>query len=339
MTSPRPSSDPATASTAALHEAVTATHQRLAGAAVCLLARTGTTPIEAAELIGFRDTLIQCGTIVTQVHFDDVHELYLPPAVTMLTGADMVVKFTHGPFNRTGLLPAVLDSLKVRRAGHPSSTDLLSQRKSLVKQLMLSDAVPTLPYVLTTGGTRIGDQLTPLEGSGTTGFVIKPDDGNASEGIRWAPTAAEAAHVIQAAHGPLLVEPHMPGRIVTVGAVTLLGRTYTLAPLEYLLDDRPIMDAAWKKDPLRAPAKLEPTAEAEVRGYAARVHRAVAADGMSRTDFILGASGDVVALEINTNIGLGPRHDLAQAFAATGLTYADLVVCQTAGKLPGPGQR
>jgi D-alanine-D-alanine ligase-like ATP-grasp enzyme len=69
------------------------------------------------------------------------------------------------------------------------------------------------------------------------------------------------------------------------------------------------------------------------------VQREVAADGLSRTDFILGAGGEVNALEINTNVGLGPRHDLTQVFVATELTYDDLVVCQTAGKLPRPGQR
>jgi hypothetical protein len=61
--------------------------------------------------------------------------------------------------------------------------------------------------------------------------------------------------------------------------------------------------------------------------------------GCPAPTFIRGAGGEVNALEINTNVGLGPRHDLAQVFVATGLTYDDLVVCQTAGKLPGPGQR
>jgi len=337
VTSPRILSEPT--STRALHEAVAAAHQRLAGATVCLLARRGMTPLETAELDGFTGVLTRCAVAVTRVHFDDVHELYLPPAVQLLSDADVVVKFTHGPFNRTGLLPAVLDSLGVRRAGHPSSTDLLSQRKSLVKQLMLRHEVPTLPYVLATGGSRIGDRLTPLQAGGATAFVVKPDDGNASEGIQWAPSAAEAGRVIQTLQGLLLVEPYTAGRIITVGAVTLLGRIYALAPLEYLLDDRPVMDAAWKQDPQRAAAGLEPAAEAEIRGYAATLHRAVGANGLSRTDFILGQDGEVTALEINTNVGLGPRHDLAQAFAATGLTYDDLVVCQAAGALPGPGQR
>ena len=169
--------------------------------------------------------------------------------------------------------------------------------------------------------------------------MVKPDDGNASEGITWAACAADAARVVRSGHGPLLVEPYAPGRIITVGSVTLLDRVYTLAPLEYLLDDRPIMDKSWKKDPQRAPAGLEPVAEAQVRGHAATVHRAVAAKGLSRTDFILGGGGEIAALEINTNVGLGPSHDLAQAFAATGLTYDDLVICQAAGALPLPGQR
>ena len=125
-------------------DAVAAAHHRLADATVCLVARQGTTPLETAELAGFTDTLTQCAAAVTRVHFNDVHELYLQPAVQLLTDADAVIKFTHGPFNRTGLLPAVLDSLGVHRAGHPSSTDLLSQRKSLVKQLMLRHAFENL---------------------------------------------------------------------------------------------------------------------------------------------------------------------------------------------------
>jgi D-alanine-D-alanine ligase len=338
VTLPHTPSKPAGA--VSLYEAIEMAHHRLSAAVVCLLARAGRTPIEDAELAGFRDVLPQWAATVTEVLFDDVHELYLPPAVHTLAGADVAVKFTHGPFNRAGLLPAVLDSLGVYRAGHPSRVDVLSQRKSLVKQLMRREGVPTLDYIFAVGGTDITTWIDRLQAdSGADAFVVKPDDGNASEGIQWAASAPDAVQAVRNGHGLLLVEPYRAGRIVTVGTLTLFGNAFPLAPLEYLLDNRPIMDTEWKRNPQRAPAGLEPALDAQIRGYAAAVHQAVGANGMSRTDFIVGEHGEVTALEINTNVGLGPQHDLAQVIAASGLTYDDLVVCQTASGLPLARQR
>jgi len=326
-------------SPASLTDAIRAAQQHLSAAKVCLVAGASLSPIEQAEFSGFTQVLPHL-TTVTTVEFHDVHDLYLSPAVEKLTSADVVVKFAHGPFNRAGLLQAALDSLQVRRAGHASGTDLLSQHKSLVKRLMLRSGVPTLEYVVAHGGTDITGQIEHLRvRSDTDAFVVKPDDGNASEGLQWVPTAADAIKAVGDGRGRLLVEPYLPGRIITVGTVSLASQTFTLAPLEYLLDGRPIMDSAWKQHPHRARAILEPATETQVRAHAAAVHTAVGANGLSRTDFIIGANGSVVALEINTNVGLGRPHDLAQAFAATDLSYEALVICQVASGLAFTRQR
>jgi D-alanine-D-alanine ligase len=335
VTSQPEASDPAPITA----QAIATARQLLAGSTVCLLAREQPSPIEAAELAGFAQTLPGCGVTVTAIRFADVHELYRPAAIQALGAAAVVVKFTHGPLNRSGLVPAVLDTLSARRAGHPPSVDILSQRKSLVKELMRREQVPTLDYLLLDGGVPVGAQVAQLAArTGATAFVVKPDDGNASEGLHWAGSVEDAARIVHDSGGQLMVEPYRGGRIITVGAVTLLGQVRTVAPLEYLLDGDLVMDADWKRNPKRAPARLEPSVDAEVRTYAARVHRAVGARGLSRTDFIVGPDG-VTALEINTNIGLGPGHDIAAAFDATGLDYDDLVICQTASGLPLPGQR
>ncbi|WP_436528419.1 hypothetical protein [Actinoplanes sp. HUAS TT8] len=335
MTSPPAACDPAPITT----HTIAAARHLLASSTVCLLAREQPTPIEAAELAGFAQTLPACGVTVGEIRFEDVHELYRPAAVEALGAAAVVVKFTHGPLNRTGLVPAVLDTIGARRAGHPPAVDILSQRKSLVKELMRREQVPTLDYLLLDGDTPAAGQVAHLAArTGATAFVVKPDDGNASEGLHWAGSVADAARIVHDSGRRVLVEPYRRGRIITVGAVTLLGQILTVAPLEYLLDGDLVMDADWKQHPRRAPAELEPSVDAEVRTYAARVHRAVGARGLSRTDFIVGPDG-VTALEINTNIGLGPGHDIAAAFDATGLGYDDLVICQTASGLSLPGQR
>lgn len=310
----------------------------LAGARVCLLVSDQPSAIETAELNGFAEVLPRCGVVVDVVRFTDVHDLYSAHTARQLQDCDVVVKFTHGPFNRIGLLPAVLATLGVTAAGHPTRVDLLSQHKSVVKHVMRRMEVPTLECVLAYGGSDVLDRVTQLgERTRSREFVVKPDDGNASKGLHWAESVTRAAQFVQDARGPMLVEPYVRGRIVTVGTVNVEGQVFTLDPLEYLLHDRPVMDAAWKKTPQRAPAELAPEMDAQLRAYAGLVHQAVGANGLTRTDFILGATP--TCLEINTNIGLGPSHDIAQAFAATGLRYQDLVICQTASGLPRTGQR
>ena len=84
------------------------------------------------------------------------------------------------------------------------------------------------------------------------------------------------------------------------------GQPRATAPLEYLLNEgEPLMDRTWKENPRRgAPAKTNAEECATLQRNAILLHKLIGAQGITRSDFILGQDGEIYALEINSNVGL-----------------------------------
>ncbi len=73
------------------------------------------------------------------------------------------------------------------------------------------------------------------------------------------------------------------------------------------------------------PARIPPAAELALRRLAVAAHHALGCRGVSRTDAIFGADGQLVLLETNTLPGLTPASLLPKAAAAAGLDYPTLL--------------
>lgn len=322
-----------------IEEAVAPLRRRYGGLRTCLVTRAPRTPIVEATYDSLRAGFVRMGLAVDEVAFADPSDLVGPDALRRLRAADVVVKVLHGADNRSGLVQAFLRALGLRVAGHRAHTDVLSQRKSLVKELMATHGVPTLPFAV----VRRGEPAAPgfdagLDGWGE-GYVLKPDDANASEGLAYVPDAAALRAAVEEGFGPHLVEPYVRGRVLTVGVLTVEGQPYPVPPIEYVLrDDQLLMDESWKRDPVRLlPDGLDPGTARAVMAYAVTLHEAVEARGVSRSDFVVG-DGRVHALEINTNIGLSERHDIGVAFRENGLAYEDLLWAHVASAFAPEGQ-
>jgi D-alanine-D-alanine ligase len=301
----------------------------LAGAHVALVSPADASAIVSAERQSFLEHLPRMGLRVSDLRYRHPHDLYRDDVVTVLRDADLIAKLVHGPENRTGLAQAVFRTLGVRCAGHRTHTDVLSQRKSLVKRLMAGRRVPTLPYALVRSGNLAAAEFNTLRTyPAAAGYVLKPDDGNASEGLQYLPDLETvSAALLTAPDGFYLVEPYTRGKVLTVGVATLGGEALPLEPMEYLLaDDEPVMDQSWKRQPSRALATgIKPETRDAVMGFAVELHRAVEARGLSRSDFIVTRDSNIFALEINTNVGLSERHDLAASFRENGFDYRALL--------------
>jgi D-alanine-D-alanine ligase len=301
----------------------------LAGSHVALVSPTDAPAIVSTERQSFLANLPKMGLQVSDLRYWHPHDLYRDDIGTVLRDVDLVAKLVHGPENRAGLVQAVFRTLGIRCAGHHTHTDVLSQRKSLVKRLMAGRRVPTLPYALVRSGSPAAAEFETLGAeSCAAGYVLKPDDGNASEGLRYLPHLQDVATaLLTAPDGFYLVEPYTRGKVLTVGVATLRSQALPLEPMEYLLaDDNLVMDQSWKREPRRALATgIEPETRDSVMRFAVELHRAVEARGLSRSDFIVTQDGNIFALEINTNIGLSEQHDLATLFRENGFDYRALL--------------
>jgi D-alanine-D-alanine ligase len=76
---------------------------------------------------------------------------------------------------------------------------------------------------------------------------------------------------------------------------------------------------------LSCPADLPEEAIARVREQAAIAFDAVSAEGLSRVDFFYTPEGELIINEINTMPGFTPISMYPQMWAATGLSYHDLI--------------
>ena len=76
---------------------------------------------------------------------------------------------------------------------------------------------------------------------------------------------------------------------------------------------------------LSCPADIPDEAIARVRELAAAAFDAVGAEGLSRVDFFYTPDGELIINEINTMPGFTPKSMYPQMWAASGLSYADLI--------------
>jgi len=76
---------------------------------------------------------------------------------------------------------------------------------------------------------------------------------------------------------------------------------------------------------LSCPADMPDEAIARVRELAAVAFDAVGAEGLSRVDFFYTPSGELIINEINTMPGFTPKSMYPQMWAASGLSYAELI--------------
>ncbi|MGH2751648.1 MAG: hypothetical protein ACRDK3_12360, partial [Actinomycetota bacterium] len=306
--------------------------EQLAGASVVLVRNEGSATARA-EAQDFLATFPTMGVSAIEISFRDVLELLTHDVLDYLTKASFVVKVVHGPQNRSGMLQAILATLRIPVTGHPTGVDVLSQRKSVVKELMSRLGVPTAPYVLAREGQGVPSVAGIAEYDSTRMFVVKPDDGNASEGLFVAAGVDELRRALRVARGTVIAEPYLEGRVFTVGVITIDRLPIPLHPIEYVLSaGQLVMDVTWKRAPRRRFAgDLDRATLDEMTELAVRLHVAIGATALSRSDFIVTRRG-IIALEINTNIGLSSHHDIAAAFKENGLSYQDLVaaVCDSA---------
>ncbi len=141
-------------------------------------------------------------------------------------------------------------------------------------------------------------------------YILKPVDGGSTIGVVIVKSDAdtERACDLLAAHSSMLAERYVVGREFTVGMLEEKGRAIALPVAEIVSEDgffdfdRKYTDGKMAEE--ICPADIDDELAAQLQGAALRVHNAIDARHMTRSDFIVDESGEVWFLEINTIPGL-----------------------------------
>jgi D-alanine-D-alanine ligase len=259
-----------------------------------------------------------------------------PP--TLLGEVDVVFPLLHGPWGEDGTIQGMLEMAGVRYVGAGVLASAVGMDKHYMKVVLAAAGLPVMPWTLVTAREWDQDREDCRARAKELGYplFVKPARGGSSIGISKAHDESELDQCIEAAivHDPrVLVEAFAAGaREVECGVLQAPdGSPLTSLPAEIRVGgDHEFYDFDAKYLPgehteIDVPAVLPEGLTETMRDLAARTFEAVACEGLARVDFFVLPDQSLIVNEINTMPGFTPTSMYPQMWAASGVSYPELV--------------
>jgi D-alanine-D-alanine ligase len=261
-----------------------------------------------------------------------------------LTQVDVVFPVLHGPYGEDGTIQGLLEMAGVPYVGSGVFASAASMDKEFTKKLLAADGLPQGDHaVLRDADGAVCPDPAVLDDAtrrrlGLPVFV-KPSRAGSSIGITkvtdWADLPAAVA-TAAAVDPKVIVEAAVPGREIECGVLAGRDGGPPEASLPAEIKLRPGTDwydfaAKYLDDAVDfdVPADLGPAQTKAIRDAARRAFRALDCRGLARVDFFLGTDADgndrLVINEVNTMPGFTPISMFPRMWAATGVSYPELV--------------
>jgi D-alanine-D-alanine ligase len=259
-----------------------------------------------------------------------------------LTEVDVVFPVLHGTYGEDGTIQGLLEMAGLPYVGSGVFASAASMDKEFTKKLLASAGLPQGDHVVLrddSGAVRPDPSLLTAADRERLGLpvFVKPSRAGSSIGITkvtdWAqlPVAVEAAAAVDT---KVIIEAAVPGREIECGV--LVGPDGPRASLPAEIRLRPGTDwydfaAKYLDDAVDfdVPADLTPEQTQLVQETARRAYLALDCRGLARVDFFLGTAPDgsdlLVINEVNTMPGFTPISMFPRMWAASGVSYPDLV--------------
>ena len=265
-----------------------------------------------------------------------VHEAGRPPRT--LGEVDVVFPLLHGPFGEDGTIQGLLDLADVRYVGSGVTASAVMMDKHVMKVLLASAGLPVGPYTVITDKEWLRDKAAAMDAVHALSWpvFVKPARAGSSMGITKVsdPDALEAAIEAAREHDPkVVVEAAVFGREIECGVLeghgtdatrtSELGECIVVQNHEFY--DYEAKYLAEGDVRLEAPADVPEELADQIRAMAARAFDVAGCEGLARVDFFLTETGDVLVNEVNTMPGFTPLSMYPRMWAASGLSYPELI--------------
>ena len=271
----------------------------------------------------------------------------LDPGAAMgraLTEVDVVFPVLHGAYGEDGTIQGLLEMSGLPYVGSGVFSSAASMDKEFTKKLLAAAGLPQGDHVVLrdADGAVCPDPSVLDEAVrarlGLPVFV-KPSRAGSSIGITkvtdWAQFPAAVA-TAAAVDEKVIVEASVPGREIECGVLARRGGGLPEASLPAEIRLRAGVDwydfsAKYLDDSVDfdVPADLTPAQTAAVQEASRRAYLAMDCRGLARVDFFLGTAADgsdrLVINEVNTMPGFTPISMFPRMWAASGVSYPELV--------------
>ena len=259
--------------------------------------------------------------------------------VRTLGPIDVAFPVLHGPFGEDGTIQGLFEMANIPYVGCGVLASSAGMDKDMMKKVLVSAGLPVGPYVGVTARRWRTDQERVLSEVSELHFpvYVKPARAGSSlgisrvESIEGVPAAVAEAHK----HDPkIVIEQGISGREIEVAVLGGAGDEPARASLpgEVLLETPAGGFYDWESKyvstdglTMSVPADIDDDVSATVRELAVRAFDAFECEGLTRVDFFVADSGEILINEINTMPGFTPFSMYPTMWEASGLSYNDLI--------------
>jgi D-alanine-D-alanine ligase len=251
---------------------------------------------------------------------------------------DVVFPLLHGPFGEDGTIQGLMELADIRYVGSGVLASAVMMDKHYMKVVFAGHGLAVGPYVVITDREWRRDPVASMDAVASLDFpvFVKPARAGSSMGITKVsePDALRSAIEYARQYDPkVIVEAGIDGREIECGVLEGRDggapRTSEVGEIEVVRGhDFYDFEAKYMAESdvqLTCPAAVPDDVADEVRRVAAAAFEAAGCEGLARVDCFYTEHGDVVINEINTMPGFTPQSMYPRVWAASGLTYPDLI--------------
>ncbi|PZU40455.1 MAG: D-alanine--D-alanine ligase A [Arsenicicoccus sp.] len=251
---------------------------------------------------------------------------------------DVVFPLLHGPFGEDGTIQGLLELADLPYVGCGVMASAAMMDKHVMKVLFASAGLPVGPYTVITDRQWQRDRAAALDAASALQFpvFVKPARAGSSVGVVKVDRPEDLEVAIDKArdHDPkVLVEQGIEGREIECGVlgghgsepprISECGEIVVTGGHDFYDFEAKYLDEAGVQ--ITAPADIPADIREEIHRIAALAFEVADAEGLSRVDCFVTPRGEVVLNEINTMPGFTPYSMYPQAWAASGVSYPELV--------------
>lgn len=243
----------------------------------------------------------------------------------------VVLPLMHGPFGEDGTVQGLLELADVAYVGAGVLASAVCMDKAMAKVVTAAAGLPQARHLATRDVEADGTFLRRVADELGLPVFVKPANLGSSVGVTRAatPTALEAAVATALSYDEwVVVEEALDAREIEVGVIgnaepraSVPGE---IVPTHEFYDyaDKYLDGAAQ----MVIPADLPPDVTEQARRLALDAYRVLRCDGLARVDFFYEEAGRGLLLnEVNTIPGFTPWSMYPSLWAASGVTYSELI--------------
>lgn len=244
---------------------------------------------------------------------------------------DIVFPILHGTYGEDGTVQGLLKLANIPFVGAGVLASAVGMDKDVMKRLLREANIPIAKFVTLTAASLKTLDFEKLKQTLGLPMFVKPANLGSSVGIAKIKSKEDfcekVAFALQYDH-KVLIEECIVGREIEC---SVLGNENPIASLpgevipqhEFYSYEAKYLDANGAL--FEIPAKLSATEIETVQALAIKAYQTLCCEGMARVDMFLQADGQVLLNEINTIPGFTKISMYPKMWAASGLSYPDLI--------------